>query len=315
MTTFIVRRLIMAVVVIFIVSLFSFFLVQLVPGGDPARVMLGLDASQDEVNALRTELWLDRPVMVQYFHWMGNALHGEFGKSLIYRENVRGLIATRLPITFQLSATALIVAALLGITAGVVCAVKRGSALDQVISVLANTGISIPIFWLGILGIYFFGLLLGWLPIQGYTSPGEDLLMNIKQLIMPVICMAMTNLAITTRQTRSAMLEVTRQDYIRTAYSKGLAQRMVVIRHALKNALIPIVTLLGMTLPSLVAGSVLIETVFNIPGMGRLLVRAVFDKDFLIVQAGVLIIASLIAIVNLLVDISYGFLDPRIRYQ
>jgi peptide/nickel transport system permease protein len=173
----------------------------------------------------------------------------------------------------------------------------------------------VPIFWLGILGIYLFGLILGWLPIYGYTSPTEDFWMSFKQAIMPVICMSLTTLAITTRQTRSSMLEVVRQDYIRTAWSKGLTQRAVVIRHALKNALIPIITLLGMALPTLVAGSVLIETVFNIPGMGRLLVRAVFDKDFLIVQAGVLVIASFIALANLLVDISYGWFDPRIRFQ
>ena len=315
MSVFILRRLIMSFITLFIVTIIAFLLLQIVPGGDPARAMLGLDATPEEVASLRSELWLDRPLMVQYFHWIGNAAQGQFGKSLIYREDVSELIAQRLPVTLQLSATALILASMLGISAGVICAVTRGSALDQIISVLANAGIAVPIFWLGILGIYVFGLMLGWLPIQGYTSPFEDFWMGTQQLVMPVICMSLVTLAITTRQTRSAMLEVIRQDYIRTAFSKGLKYRVIIIRHALKNALIPIITVLGMALPTLVAGSVLIETVFNIPGMGRLLVRAVFDKDFLIVQAGILIIATLIAIANLLVDISYGWFDPRIRFQ
>lgn len=260
----------MAVFVIFIVTLLSFMLLQMVPG-DPVRVMLGLDASQDEVAALRKELWLDRPVVVQYGHWMGNIFKGDFGKSLMYRENVRDLVVERLPKTLTLSLLALLLASTLGISAGIICAITRGSALDQAVSVLANTGIAIPVFWLGILGIYLFGLKLGWLPIQGFTSPLDNFWLGIRQLIMPVICLAVSGLATMTRQTRSSMLEVIRQDYIRTARAKGLKGRVVIIRHALKNALIPIVTLLGMAVPILVGGSVLAETVFNIPGMGRLL--------------------------------------------
>lgn len=270
MVTYIVRRIIMAVFVIFIVTLLSFMLLQMVPG-DPVRVMLGLDASQDEVAALRKELWLDRPVVVQYGHWMGNIFKGDFGKSLMYRENVRDLVVERLPKTLTLSLLALLLASTLGISAGIICAITRGSALDQAVSVLANTGIAIPVFWLGILGIYLFGLKLGWLPIQGFTSPLDNFWLGIRQLIMPVICLAVSGLATMTRQTRSSMLEVIRQDYIRTARAKGLKGRVVIIRHALKNALIPIVTLLGMAVPILVGGSVLAETVFNIPGMGRLL--------------------------------------------
>ena len=209
----------------------------------------------------------------------------------------------------------MIISSVFGISAGIISAVKRGSILDQALSVLANGAVAIPVFWLGILGIYLFGLKLGWLPIQGYTSPFDDFWESAQKIVMPVICMSLPTLALMTRQTRSSMLEVVSQDYVRTAWSKGLTEIQVILRHTLKNALIPIVTLLGLGLPNLVAGSVLVETVFNIPGMGRLLVTGVLDKDFIIVQASVLIIAVVITIGNLLVDISYGVLDPRIRFQ
>jgi peptide/nickel transport system permease protein len=313
--SFIVRRVIMAVIVVILVSLIVFLLVQLVPGGDPARAMLGLDASQEEVDALRQEMWLDRPIMVQYVHWITNVTQGDFGKSLRYRVSVRDLIGKRLPITLHLAVLALFISATCGILAGVICAVKRGSILDQTISVIANGAVAVPIFWLGILGIYLLGLKLGWLPIQGYTSPMDDLWLSARKVIMPVICISLPTLALMTRQTRSSMLEVIRQDYIRTAWSKGLTERKVILKHALKNALIPIVTLLGIGVPHLMAGSVLVESVFNIPGMGRLLVNGVLDKDFIVVQACVLIMGIIISLVNLVVDISYGMLDPRIRYH
>jgi peptide/nickel transport system permease protein len=312
--TYIIRRLIMAVAVIFVITFISFMIMQIVPG-DPARVMLGLDAPQELVDKLRKELWLDRPVLAQYVHWIGNVLHGDFGRSVMYQENVKDLWAARLPITLNLSLLAVILSAVVGISAGTISAVTRGSFLDQFISVLANTGIAIPIFWLGILGIYLFGLHLGWLPIQGYTSPFEDFWLSLKKLLMPVICLSVPGLAMMTRQTRSSMLEVVRQDYIRTAWAKGLSKRVVIIRHALKNALTPVTTLLGFMLPMMVGGSVLTETVFNIPGMGRLLVHSVLNKDFIVVEAGVLLIAIVVSLANLIVDISYGWLDPRIRYE
>jgi peptide/nickel transport system permease protein len=312
---YIIRRFLISIVTLFLVSLLTFFMLQLVPGGDPARAMLGLDATQQEVDALRHKMYLDRPVFVQYGHWVWGLFQGDMGTSIKYNEQVNTLIGKRLPVTLNISALALIVAALVGITAGIVCATVRGSLLDQIVSVLANMGMAIPVFWLGILGIYFFGLAVGWLPVQGYVSPFEDFVDSVKHMILPVFCMCLTSLAVLTRQTRSAMLEVIRQDYIRTAFSKGLRQRVIIVRHALRNAFIPIVTLLGFTLPALIAGSVLIETVFNIPGMGRLLVTAVLNKDYMIVQAGVVIIGALIVMVNLVVDISYGWIDPRIRYS
>jgi peptide/nickel transport system permease protein len=246
---------------------------------------------------------------------MNNALHGNLGLSLRYRLSVAALIRQRLPITLHLAVMALLLAAIVGIISGIICAVKRSSFLDQAISVLANGAVAIPVFWLGIMGIYLFGLNLHWLPVQGYTPPTENFWLSTKKIIMPVICISLPMLALLTRQTRSAMLEVIRQDYVRTAWSKGLAERRIIARHALKNAMIPIITLLGLGIPQLFAGSVLVETVFNIPGMGRLLVSAVIDKDFIVTQSCVLIMGIIISVVNLVVDISYGLFDPRIRFQ
>jgi len=310
MGTFIARRLAQTVVVLFLLSLLIFMLINILPG-DPVVMMLGADAYPEDIAALRAQLGLDQPVLVQYGSWLSDVLQGDLGTSIMYDQNVADLIAIRLPITFYMGFMAIILAAVFGTIAGIICAVRRGSFLDQWITVLANTGISVPIFWLGILGIYAFGLKLGWLPIQGFTSPFEDFWLSVKKMIMPVICLSVVPLAAIARQSRSAMLEVIHQDYIRTALSKGLTERTIIIRHALKNALIPIVTLLGLQTRHVVGGSVLIETVFNIPGMGRLLVSSIFDKDFVIVQAAVLVIGIAVCLVNLIIDISYGYIDPR----
>ena len=314
MAAFIVRRILLSLIVLFLVSVFAFLLLHMIPG-DPVLTMLGQDASLEQIEMLRKELFLDRPIYEQFGRWLWNAMRGDFGKSIIFRENVVNLIGARLPITMYLSIIAMIFSTFLGIFFGVICAIRRGSVLDQTITVFANLGVTVPLFWLGILGIYLFGLKLGWLPIQGFTSPLENLGLSVRQSVMPIFCLALPGIAIMARQTRSSMLEVTRQDYVRTAWAKGLKERVVVTKHALKNALIPVVTLLGMHLRTLVGGSVLVEQVFNIPGMGRLLVSSVFNKDFVIVQAGTFIIALVVLFANLLVDISYGWLDPRIRYE
>ncbi len=297
-----------------LISVMVFFLLHIMPG-DPATIMLGIDASQERIDSLRKELWLDRPVLVQYGHWLAGAIRGDLGKSVIFREDAAGIIADRLPITLHLSIVSLILSTFIGIAAGIVCAIRRGGFWDSVITLLANIGIAIPVFWLGILGIYSLGLHLGWLPIQGYTSPFDDFWLSLKRSIMPIICLGIPAVAVLARQTRSSMLEIVRQDYIRTAWSKGLTERKVILKHAFKNALIPVITLLGIQLRTLVGGSVLVEKVFNIPGMGRLLVDSVMSKDFIVVQACTLIIAAVVLLANLIVDISYGWLDPRIRYQ
>jgi peptide/nickel transport system permease protein len=311
---YITRRLLQTVVVLLIVTIISFLLLHLTPG-DPAAAMLDTGASREQIDALRKELWLDRPFAVQYLHWLSKAFHGDLGTSIMYRDPLTSIFAARLPVTLFLSVTAFLLSTILGIAAGVVCAIRRGGILDQLVSLFANLGIAVPVFWLGILGIYLFGFRLGWLPIEGWTSPFEGFVQSMKQSVMPVILLAVPGIAVLARQTRSSMLEVVHQDYIRTAFSKGLSERVVVLRHALKNALIPVVTLMGLQVRILVGGSVLVESVFNIPGMGRLLVAGAFNKDYVVVQAGVLLIGTVVCLVNLLVDISYGWLDPRFRYE
>jgi peptide/nickel transport system permease protein len=313
-TTFIIRRFALTIIVLIIISFISFLLVFMMPG-DPAAAALGLTATPEQVQELRHELWLDRPFMIQYFHWVGNAVRGDFGISIAYRDPISTIFKERVPITLYLSFWAFLLSNIVGIAAGIVCAIRRGGFLDQLISVLANIGIAVPIFFLGILGILVFALDLNWLPIMGWTSPTVDFAESTRQAIMPVIALSIPGVAMMARQTRSSMLEVIRQDYIRTAWSKGLKENRVITIHALKNALIPIITLMGLQVRILVGGSVIVEQVFNIPGMGRLLVYASFNKDFLIIQAGVLLIGIVVCIANLLVDISYGWLDPRVRFD
>jgi peptide/nickel transport system permease protein len=314
LVSFITRRFMQAIIVILLVTIISFLLLQIIPG-DPILQILGQRANETQQAALRHELGLDLPIIVQYGRWMGGVFHGDLGKSLIFHENVGTLMRERVPVTIYLTFWALLLSTIFGIFAGVISAVKRGSIIDSVISLFANTGVAIPTFWLGIIGIYLFGLKLGWLPIQGWTSPFDDFWQSTKQAIMPIIALAIPNIAVVVRQTRSSMLETIRQDYVRTATSKGLSKNIVLYKHALRNALIPVVTLVGLTLTFLIGGEVLIETVFNIPGLGRLLVRAALEKDFLIVQSGVLLIGTAVCLINLLVDIAYGWIDPRIRYR
>jgi peptide/nickel transport system permease protein len=254
-------------------------------------------------------------MMSQYGHWLLHVLHGDFGRSIQFHQPVSHLINTRLPVSIYIGVLALILSTVLGVGAGVISAVRRGTILDQAITVFANVGVAVPVFWLGILGIYVFALKLDLLPVQGYTSPLSNLGLSVTKIIMPTLCLATVPLATLARQSRSAMLEVIQQDYIRTAWSKGLKERRIILRHALRNALIPIVTVLGLGVRYVVSGSVLIETVFNIPGMGRLIVSGVFNKDFILVQGCVLIVALVISLTNLAVDISYAYIDPRVRYE
>jgi peptide/nickel transport system permease protein len=313
LASYIVRRLLLGIIVLFLVTIIIFLLIQIVPG-DPAITMLGPQASKEQLEDMRKQLWLDRPLPVQYEHWLIGAVHFRFGES-IYHENIGKGIVTRLPITLYYSLIALVFGTMLGIAAGIVCAVKRGSTLDSVITFLANFGISVPVFWLGALGIYYFGLKLNWLPVQGYISPFDNFVQSLEHAIMPIICLAIPCVAVLARQTRSSMLEVLHRDYIRTARSKGLLEKVVIIKHALKNALIPVVTLLGLQLGFLFGGSVLVERVFNIPGMGRFLVQGATNKDVPVVQGCTLVIALAVVLVNLMVDISYGWFDPRIHYE
>lgn len=318
MTAYIFRRIVQSFFVIFIVTLLVFLAIRYLPG-DPILIYLSREESQkltpEDIERVRREFGLDRALHVQYLDWISHVLKGDFGTSLFYREEVGKLLAERLPVTFHLGILALILSALLGITSGLISALRRGSAMDTFMTMLANLGTTVPAFWLGVLLIYTFGLQLRWLPIFGYTSPFDDFWLNTKQLVLPVICLSMFSTASTARQTRSSMLEVVRQDYVRTAWAKGLGERVIVVRHVLKNGLIPVITLKGIAVSHILGGSVLIESVFNIPGMGRLSVEAVFSQDYAVVQAVALLSAAMVVTANLLVDISYGLLDPRIRYD
>ena len=318
MSTYIIRRLLVAILVLLLVSLIVFFAMRLLPG-DPLIIYMGRMAeggglSVTQLESMRHEYGLDKPLMLQYVTWLGGVLRGDLGTSIYYQESVGSIMARRFPITLHLGLTAFALEVVFGITMGVIAAVRRGTWIDTVSTTLANLGVTIPQFWLGIIMIYLFGLTLGWLPIAGYTTMADNFWMSWKQLIMPVICLAVTGMAFTARQTRSSMLEIVRQDYIRTAWSKGLSERVIILRHALKNGLIPVITVLGMGLSMIFGGAVLIETVFAIPGIGRLMVTSIFAQDYIVIQSGTLILAAIVILVNMLIDISYGWLDPRIRY-
>ncbi|MBN1191002.1 MAG: ABC transporter permease [Dehalococcoidales bacterium] len=317
MTHFIIRRLLQSVFILIIVSLLVYLMVHILPG-DPILIFVSSgqlkNISYDEIEILRHQYGLDKPLPVQYLSWLGGIARGDFGVSITTHRPVIQEIAKRLPITVQLSFIALAISTIIGIPAGVICAIRRGRWLDTMISIFANIGITIPVFWLGTMLIYLFALKLGWLPVQGYTSPFNDFGKSFKQAVMPVFCLSLFSVSSIARQTRSSMLEIMKQDYIRTAWSKGLLERWVVLRHAIKNGLIPVVTLLGMSFSLVIGGSVLVENVFNIPGVSRMVVNAVFVQDYPVIQGFVLIISIIVLVTNLIVDISYGWLDPRIRY-
>jgi peptide/nickel transport system permease protein len=318
MTTYIIRRLILAIIVLFLVSVFVFLAMRLLPG-DPILMYLSSqsvqEVTEEQLDLIRHQYGLDKTLPQQYLNWLGGIFQGDLGKSILNKSPVIDEILRRLPITLHIGILAFIVATIIGIPAGVLCAIRRGSWLDNLVTTFANIGITVPVFWLGIILIYVFALHFKWLPVMGYTSPFEDFWMSTKQIIMPVFCLAVGPLAGNARQARSSMLEVIGKDYIRTAWSKGLRERRIIIKHALKNGLLPVVTLSGMGVGGILGGAVLIEQVFNIPGMGRLAVTSVMNQDYPYVQAIALIMAASIVLSNLLVDISYGWLDPRVHYD
>ena len=318
MTAYIIRRLLLALFCLFMITLIVFFAMRLLPG-DPIIIYIGRGQmssalSEEGMEKLRHEFGLDKPIMVQYLKWVSGVVRLDFGDSFVYSMPVRTILWERLPVTINLGLYAFVFSTLLGIMGGLLAAVKRGQWADRIVTPLSYIGICIPVFWLGILMIYVFGLKLNWLPIIGYTSPFEDFWMSIKQAIMPVICLTIGALAATARQMRSSMLEVIRQDYIRTAWSKGLRERIIIFRHALKNSLIPVITVLGLHLAFILGGSVIVETVFSIPGIGNLMVSSIFSHDYAVVQTCTFVFAVIVIFANLIVDISYGWLDPKVQY-
>lgn len=310
----VLRRLLQVVPVTLLVTMMVFALMQAIPG-DPARALVGAGEALDEqqLAVVRREYNLDRPVVVQYGLWLGRALSGDLGRSSVNQRRVSEELGQRAVVTFQIGVFAWIISALAAIPAGVVSAVFRGTRLDALVTVISVGAVAVPGFWLGIMMILLFGVTLGWLPTQGYVALGDDPLGWLRHSILPAVALGITSSALIMRQTRSAMLEILAQDYVRTARAKGMGELVVVCVHALRNSLLPVVTVMGLEVGRIFAGAVVIETLFGIPGMGRLMVQAVFQRDFAIVQGAVLIMALAVLAANFLTDLAYAALDPRIR--
>ena len=331
---YIAHRLLLLIPVLFGVSLFVFLVLHLFTA-DPAAMMLGQHATAEQVEALRRQLGLNDPLYIQFGRFLRDILQGDFGRSLMTRAPVMEEILTRFPATIELAFTAILIASLVGITVGVISAVKQYSIFDYLSMIGALLGVSMPIFWLGLMLIILFSVTLGWLPVSGRVDIGleppaithfyildsilagrwDSLISSLKHLALPAIALASYSTAIIARMTRSTMLEVIRQDYIRTARAKGLRETVVVYKHALRNALIPVVTVIGLQMGSLLGGAVLTETVFSWPGIGSLLVNAIMAADYPLVQGSVIFIATIYVVVNLIVDVLYAYLDPRIHYS
>jgi peptide/nickel transport system permease protein len=311
---FVVRRIFVSVVTLFVISVIVFTGVRMIPG-DPARVMGGTDADPAGLEEIRQKYGLHDPIPIQYGRWLGFALRGDLGESIRTRESVVWTVARKLPITIELACLSLLIAVGIAIPAGVFSAVRRNTVWDLLANAVSLCGISIPSFWLGIMLILLLAVRLGWLPASGFVPFWESPVGNLQRMIMPAFVLGAGLAAVLMRQTRNSMIEVMSADYIRTAYSKGLARRAVIFRHAIRNGLIPVITILGLQMGALMGGAVVTEQIFVVPGFGRLIVEAVFTRDYPLVQGVVLITASSYVLINLLVDFSYSMLNPRIRIQ
>lgn len=314
MLSFIGRRLLIAIPTILLISIFVFFLQKLLPG-DPVLALAGEDRNPEILEFLREKYRLNDPLYMQYFHWIGKALQGDLGMSLRTRQTVLELLGQKLPVTLQLATMALIIAVMIGIPAGIISAYHKGTWIDWLANIVALSGLSVPNFWLGIMMILLVSVKLGWLPASGYQPFFEDPLQSIRTMLMPAFVLGTGLAATLMRHTRSAMLGVLQSDYVRTARAKGLVERTVVIKHAMRNALIPIVTVVTLLFGELLAGAVLTEQIFTIPGFGKLVVDAVFNRDYAVVQGIVLCTAIAFILMNILADALYRVLNPRMNDQ
>jgi len=313
---FLVRRILLALPTVLGVLLAVFLLIRLVPG-DVVTQLIGLEAtiSPKRVEELRRLFGLDRPLPVQFMEYLRDVSRGDLGKSLRTGRPVGPELARRFPITAQLAALGVLIALLIGIPAGILSAVQRGRAGDYAVTGFVLVGLSVPSFWLAVLLILLFALRLGWLPPTGYVSPAEDLAGSVRHMLLPAVSLGLVLAAAITRIVRSSLLEVLGRHYIRTARAKGLAQRRVLLRHALRNALIPVITVIGLQFGTLLGGTVIIEQIFSLPGIGRYALEGINLRDYPVIQGAVLSIALAFVLVNLAVDMAYGFIDPRIRYE
>ena len=314
MLAFLVRRFLTALVSIFLAATLVFVALLAVPG-DPAEIILGVNASPQAVAALRTKLGLDVAPPLRFANWLSGAVRGDFGESLNYQKPVSTLILDRLAVSLPLALLSALLACLLALPLGIFAALRRGSVLDPLVVTLSQLGAAVPSFWLGLMFILLFSVQWGVLPAGGYTPWARDPVATLRSLALPVLALGLGQAAVMTRMTRSAMLEVLGQDYIRTARAKGLRARTVIWKHGLRNALVTLITIFGISLSNLLVGSIIIEQVFALPGLGRLALTAIGARDFPLLQGEVLVYASAIVLLSFLVDISYGLLDPRIRYD
>lgn len=314
MAELVLRRLLSAIPVLLLVTLISASIMQLVPG-DPALVIAGTNASDAEVQQVRRALGLDRAFGVRLLEWYGGLIRGDLGQSLLLNRSVTDAILERLPVTLALAGFALALTVVIGVPIGVIAALKANTAIDQAVLVVALIGVSVPNFWLSLMLIVSFGVWLDWLPAGGYTPFADSPLDWARSLILPGISLALLQIGLLARITRATMLEVLRQDYVRTARAKGLPTRMVVGQHALRNVMVPVVTVIGISFGLLLSGSVVIETVYSIPGMGRLLATAIFSRDYPVIQGGLLVTATVLVLLNLVVDLLYAVIDPRVKHD
>lgn len=313
MLAYTIRRLLLLIPVMLLVATGVFLLLRLTPG-DPAGVILGPDATEERRLELRETLGLEDPLLVQYGRWLSKMARGDLDRSLFLDQPVTEALLDRAQPTLLLTFLALLVAIVLGIPAGIIAARSRGTWLDLSSMGVAMVGIAMPTFWLGLNLIFIFAVLLRWLPVAGYAPLSEGLWESLRYMILPAITLGVAQGALLARMTRSMMLEVLNQDYVRTARSKGLTERGVVLRHALRNAFLPLLTVIGLSFAALMSGAVVTEQIFNIPGVGRLLIQAIGRRDFPLVQGAVLVIAAIYVLINLLVDLLYAIVDPRIRH-
>ncbi|WP_078707641.1 ABC transporter permease [Consotaella salsifontis] len=301
------------IVVLALLVTVVFVIVRVTPG-DPAAVMLGPDATQADIDQLRAQLGLDQPMLVQYFLYLGQLLHGDLGQSIFLNQPVLSALADRAEPTFFLTIFSILIATIIGVPVGIIAAYKRGTLFDQAVVVAAMLSASIPSFWLGLLLIQWFSVQMGWFPTSGYGGPYAGFFDRIQHLVLPAVSLGIVNSALIVRFTRASMLDVLQEDYVRTARSKGMSEFRAVMRHAFKNALIPIVTVIGLTLALLISGAVVTETVFGLPGVGSLVVSAVLRRDYPVIQGALLVVAAIYVLINFLIDMLYVVIDPRVRY-
>ncbi|MDR0838053.1 MAG: ABC transporter permease [Oscillospiraceae bacterium] len=320
MISYIIRRLLYAVLIVILVSVTVFTLIRLLPG-DPIEILVSQDIMQDAARdpeyyaRLRSEYGLDKPIPIQFINWFFKMLRGDFGKSIIRKFDILGEMKSRIVVTLSLGIVSFIISNVVGILLGILSAIRRGKIVDTVVTVIANIGVTAPTFWIAILLIYFIGFKLKLLPLYGYTLPWKDFGTSVRQSIMPVFVMALGPISMTCRQARSSILEVLNQDHVRTAWSKGLTERKVIFRHVLKNGLMPVVTLQGTMIAMIFGGSAIVETIFVIPGMGKMMVDGMLSQDYPVVQVVTLMLTFVVVLANLLVDLMYGWIDPRIQYE